>query len=490
MEKDRIEMSQRERDVLKVMAAVLKGERTQAEAARLLGRSVRQVRRIQRRLKEHGDGAVVHGLRGRRSNRALAAAVRRQALSLYRRHYGGFGPSLAAEKLAEAHRLALSAETLRQWLLAEGLWQRQRRRDRHRSRRERKACFGEMLQADASEHDWLEGRGPRMVLLGLIDDATSRVMLRFYEAETTQGYMDLLWRWLKKHGRPVSWYSDRDSVFVATDAQGRKVATQFSRALEELDIKLICAHSPQAKGRVERLWGTCQDRLVKELRLAKAKDMQQANEVLEEALLPWFNRRCVVKSASGNDAHRPPGKCHDLAAILSIQEVRTVANDYTIRLDNQVYQLLPPAWPGERGGKVVVEKRLDGSMKVRFKQRYLEHKAVVQPGRGEHAVAGQASSADLGAPPPDPRSLAHGPIPAAPRRAEKTKGRAVLSTSRPAAVHRSAGRSGRTPAEPCLAGGGSCGRSKEAWRPEDDHPWRKPFLRGSRRQADVSTCAK
>ena len=476
MEKDRIEMSQRERDVLKVMSLVLKGDRTQSEAARLLKRSVRQVRRLQRRLEGRGDVGVMHELRGRPSNRAMDEAVKRQALSLCRECYGDFGPTLAAEKLSEGHGLTVGRETLRGWLLAAGLWQRKRRRDKHRSRRERRACFGEMVQADASEHDWLEGRGPRMVLLGVIDDASSRVLARFYPAETTEAYMDLLWRWLKKHGRPASWYSDRDSVFVATDGQGEAVATQFSRALSELGIGLISANSPQAKGRVERLWGTAQDRLVKELRLAKADTMDRANAVLGAKFLPWFNRRCTVKPASGNDAHRPLGKGgngqgQDLAAIFSVQETRTVANDYTIRLDNRVYQLLPPAWPGQRGGKVIVEKRLDGSMKIRFKRRYLEYRQVPEPAKEKH------NDKDLGAPPPNPRSLAPGPIPAedeeqAPRAQPKAKGRA-RGAARPSAAHRAGGRSGRTPALPCPPAGGSCGRGKDAYRPAPDHPWRR-----------------
>ena len=253
MEKDLLEMSQRERDVLKVMSAVLKGQRTQAEAARLLKRSVRQVRRLQRRLELDGDGGVIHKLRGRPSNRRLDEAVRREALRRYGERYAGFGPTLAAQKLAEEHGLTVARETLRQWLLDERLWERKRRRDKHRSRRERRACFGEMVQADGSEHDWLEGRGPRMVLLGMIDDASGKALTRFYPAETTEAYMDLLWRWLKKFGRPMSWYSDRDSIFRAEDEQGRPVATQFSRALSELGIELILAHSPQAKGRIERL---------------------------------------------------------------------------------------------------------------------------------------------------------------------------------------------------------------------------------------------
>lgn len=463
MEKDLLEMNRRERDVLKVMSLVLKGERTQEEAARLLGRSVRQVRRIQRRLEKEQDGGVVHRLRGKPSNHRVKASVREAALTAYRGKLMGFGPTLAWEKLSKGLR-TMSKRALHLWLVEAGLWQVTRRRDKHRSRRERRACFGEMAQADGSEHDWLEGRGPRMVLLGMIDDATGRILVRFYASETTEAYMDLLGRYIRRHGRPVSWYSDRDSVFRAESKEDRErsVPTQFSRALSELEIELILANSPQAKGRIERLWGTLQDRWVKELRLAKIRTMEAANALVEKRLECEFNRRFAVKAASKNDAHRPVGPGLDLVGVLSHQEKRTVANDYTIRLENQVYQLLPPAWPGQRGGQVIVEKRLDGSMKVRFKQRYLEHKKI------EGAVAAAEA---MGALPPTPRSLAQEPIPAelGPKRV-KQKGRADEST-RPA-VHRPAGRSGRTPALPCPSGGGSCGSGKDAWRPAPTHPWR------------------
>jgi hypothetical protein len=330
-------MSQRDRDVLKVMSGVLKGDRTQVEAARLLGRSVRQVRRLSQRMKSQGDGVVVHGLRGRPSNHRIDEAVRASAVKLYREKYVDFGPTLAAEKLAEEDRVVVAVRTLREWLMSAGLWHRRRERDQHRSRRERRACFGELVQADASTHDWLEGRGVPMALVGMIDDATSRVVARFHPSETTESYMDVLSRWIGKHGRPLAWYSDRHGIFRAEDALDNPVPTQFSRGLKELDIGLICATSPQAKGRIERLWGTAQDRLVKELRLAKCKTLEQANEVLEVKFLPWFNRRCAVKAASPNDAHRALGSKLNLAAILSHQTTRVVANDYTIRFENQVY---------------------------------------------------------------------------------------------------------------------------------------------------------
>ena len=196
---DRIAMSQRERDLLKVMGAVLEGKRTQAEAARLADLSVRQVRRIQRKLEEDGDAALVHGLRGKPSNRRFEPGFRKKVLAAYRQQFTGFGPTFASEKLAE-RELVVSPDTLRRWLMAEGLWQRRRQREPHRSRRPRRSCFGELVQMDASIHDWLEGRGETLVLLTMIDDATSRVRARFYRAGTVETHLDLLGRWLRQHG--------------------------------------------------------------------------------------------------------------------------------------------------------------------------------------------------------------------------------------------------------------------------------------------------
>jgi Helix-turn-helix domain len=467
MEKDRIEMSQRERDVLKVMSLVLKGERTQVEAARLLRCSSRQVYRILQRLQTEGDAGLIHRLRGKPSNRRTDPSLRRRALSLYRKKYLGFGPTLAGEKLNENDKVCVPTRTLREWLLAEGLWQRQRCRDRHRQRRVRRSCFGEMVQADASEHDWLEGRGPMLTLAGMIDDATDRVVLRFYPSETTTAYMDVLRRWIERFGRPASWYSDRHGIFRAEEKvsgydQKQSVLTQFSRALGELGMELILANSPQAKGRVERLWGTAQDRLVKELRLAKARTIEQANAVLDGQFVAWFNRRCTHKAASVNDAHRPVGRL-DLAGILSMQQERVVGNDYTIRYENQAYQLLPPTWPGLRGGKVIVQRRLDGSMKIHFKGRYLTHQLAPMPVDQEEE-GGQL----MGALPPNPRSLPHEPIPAG-----KGNSPAAVKATGPDAVHRTGRRSGRTPAEPCLPAGGSSVKPIAAYRPAPNHPWRQ-----------------
>jgi hypothetical protein len=392
--RDRVEMSQRERDVLKVMQVVLDGKRTQAEAARLLKRSVRQVRRIQRKLEADGDGALVHGLRGRPSNHQHESSLRRRVVNAYRSRYSDFGPTLACEKLA-AEQLHVGVETLRRWLLAEGLWERRRRRDPHRSRRPRRSCFGELVQMDASIHDWLEGRGDELVLITMIDDATSRLAAKFYRCGTVEAHMDLLETWLRKYGRPHALYTDRHSIFEAHE-KGQPLAdpeakTQFGRALEELDIALIRAYSPQAKGRVERSFGTAQDRWVKELRLAKAKTCAQANAVLEK-LVPEHNRRFAKTAVKPTDAHRRLGASHRLESILSVQVERVVANDYVVRWANRFYQLLPPVHPGERGGRVVIEERRDGTMAIRFGNRYLEYREIVATQRnGDRECAAKKS---------------------------------------------------------------------------------------------------
>jgi hypothetical protein len=459
---DRIPMSQKERDALQVLHGVLRGERTQAEAARLLGLTARHVRRLQGRLQAKRDQALVHGLCGRPSNHRPNPAHRRKVLQAYRQHYPDFGPTFACEKLAE-QGLAVLPQTLRRWLIEEGLWQKRRRRDPHRSRRPRRDCFGELVQIDASIHDWLEGRGEELVLITLIDDASSRVLARFYPSATAEAHLDLIGRWLRRYGRSLAFYSDRHSIFESQEkGKARPDAeTQLGRALRELGIDLIRAHSPQAKGRVERSFGTAQDRWVKELRLAGARTTGQANAVLGR-LLPAHNRRFSKPARQPGDAHRPLGPGHDLAAVLSIQEERVVANDYTIRFRNRFYQLLKPVYPGERGGKVVIELRLDGSMAVRFRGHYLRYQEVAAGG-----------SAGRRCPPGPPEFSAS----AADAGAGGEEGRAPAAGAPASGVQPAVGRAGRTPAEPCPPDGGADDTKKGARRPAADHPWRKPYKR-------------
>jgi hypothetical protein len=460
-DRNRVAMSQRERDVLKMMQPVLEGKRTQAEAARLLKLTTRQVRRIQRKLESEGDTALVHGLRGQSSNHQHDSALRTKVLSVYRKKYPDFGPTFACEKLAE-EGLTVGVETLRRWLLAEGLWERRRKRDPHRSRRPRRDCFGELVQMDASIHDWLEGRGETIVLITMIDDATSRVHAQFYPHGTVETHMDLLGRWIRKYGRPLAVYTDRHSIFEPQE-KGQPVAdpdalTQFGRALDELDIELIRAHSPQAKGRVERSFGTSQDRWVKELRLGKARTCDQANAVLEE-LLPKHNTKFARTARQPKDAHRCLGPSLRLESILSIQTERVVSNDYVVRLNNRFYQLLPPVYPGQRKGRVVIEERLDGSMAIRFGKHYLKYQELIE---------GQTLGGSAPKPPEFSASAADASV------GKRERGRSC-EKPRSAGMQPTVGRSGRTPAEPYPPDGTTGHTPKSAKRPAQNHPWRKPY---------------
>jgi len=462
LSEERIAMSQRERDVLKVMGPVLLGDRTQSEAARLLSKSIRQVRRIQRRLETEGDWGVIHRSRGRASNHKSAASFRKKVIAMYKADYGDFGPTLAAEKLAE-RKLVVSSETLRRWLLAAGLWTRKRRRDKHRSRRPRRACFGEMLQADGSEHDWTEGRGATMELLLLIDDATNRIEARFYPGERLVSYFDLLGYWLKRHGRPCAFYADRSTIFQPQEKSFKAGKTQFGRALKELDVELIAAYSPQAKGRVERFFGFAQDRWVKEMRLAGVRTIAEANALIESKLQGEYNRRFTKQAASGNDAHRVLGTKHNPSAILSVQTRRVVSNDYVVRLNNRHYQLHKPALPGLRGGRVVMEERLDGTLAIRFGKKYLAY----------HELDAEC---DLpGALPPDPRSLSPSRHPAG--GTGKEGDRAEGNSTRSSAVTPSDGRSGCTPAEPYPPVAVKKRSVPGPYRPPANHPWRRKFVK-------------
>jgi hypothetical protein len=457
---DRITMSQRERDVLKVLHGVLEGKRSQAEAARLLDLSTRQVRRLQQKVQANGDAALVHGLRGQPSNHRHDEKFRQQVLRAYRQRYGDFGPTLASEKLAE-EGLIVAAETLRLWLLTAGLWERRRQRDPHRSRRPRRSCFGELVQMDASIHDWLEGRGEELVLIAMIDDATSRVEARFYPAGTVETHMELLRIWLRRYGRPLGLYTDRHSIFEPQD-KGKALpdgVTQFGRALQELEIELIRARSPQAKGRVERLFGTAQDRWVRELRLAGATTAEQANRVLQR-LLPEHNRRFGVPPRDARDAHRDLGPNHRLESILSIQEQRVVSNDYTIRLHNRFYQLLKPVYTGERGGRVVIEERLDGSMAIRYREHYLKFREIVAAADAEASEPGQFEFSAFAA-----------------GASDKKQDREPAKGTRSTGTQPTAGRSGRTPAEPYPPGGKKGNTANGPHRPGPNHPWRKTFKR-------------
>ncbi len=373
-------LSGRERDRLKVLHAVEQGPLTQREAGGQLGLSERWVRKLLARLGKEGDRGIVHRLRGRASNRRLPAEVQARAVRLVKAKYRDFGPTLAAEYLVEKHDLPVSKEKLRQWLIEAGLWKRKRRRvEEIHPWRARRSCCGELGQWDTSEHDWLEGRGAKLFLVAMIDDPTSRAWARLAEHDSTEENMQVLWTYLERFGRPLEFYPDKDSMFTINRAVRRgedeaweEAWTEIGRALRELEIGWTGARSPQAKGRIERFLGTAQDRLVKGLRVAGACTLGEANAYLEQEYLPLWNRRLVVEPAQRMDAHRQLRPEHDLAAILSQVEERVVANDYTIRYARQLYQIArAEIRPGLRGGVVRVERRLDGSLHVRFRDRYL-----------------------------------------------------------------------------------------------------------------------
>ena len=336
-------MRQKDRDRLKVLHEAEKGHLTQKQAGAQLKLSERWVRKLLARLRQEGDGGILHRLRGRASKRRLAEAVRQKVVKLVKREYADFGPTLAAEYLAEQQGVEISKKALRQILMRAGVWKRKRRRvEEVHVWRARRACWGELVQWDTSEHDWLEGRGPKLCLLAMIDDATSRVLARFARQDTTQENFRLLASYLERWGRPVEFYTDKDSLFTvnrpvkeAKDEAWPEALTQIGRALRELGIGWVPAHSPQAKGRVERFFGTAQDRLVKGLRKAGVQTLEEANRYLELEYLPQWGRRFTREPASPSDAHRPLRAEQDLAAILSHVEGRVVANDYTIRYNSK-----------------------------------------------------------------------------------------------------------------------------------------------------------
>jgi transposase-like protein/biotin operon repressor len=378
-------MTQAERDRLVALKKAKKKLITQKEAAEEIGVTERQVRRLLRKLRSKGDRAVIHELHGRPSNRRLPSEMEQSAMTVLADPvYRGFGPTLAAEYLHKRHQISVSKETLRRWMVRAGLWKASHQRvvEVHQWRPRRSRC-GALVQWDTSTHDWLESRGETIYLISMIDDATSRLFARFVRHDTTEENMRLVWSYLEHFGRPVAFYTDKAGMFQVAvktkrgeQREGRDQPlmppTQIERALRELNVIWIPAHSPQAKGRVERQFLTAQDRLVKGMRVAEVCTIEAANVYLEKEFLPWWNRTLTVKPAQGDDAHRPLDKEHQLAAILSHVEQRQVINNYTLRYDAKVYKIRSEdIQAGMRKAFVRVEERLDGSIAVRFQGRYV-----------------------------------------------------------------------------------------------------------------------
>ena len=374
-------MSGKERKRLVLMAEVKKGSMSVAEAGRVMGVSYRQAKRIWGRFRRSGDAGLVHRRRGKPGPRRKTAEFRDRVLARFGERYADFGPTFAAEKLVE-EGMSINHETLRRWLVEAGLWTVGRKRHKHRAWRERKECFGQMVQLDGSHHDWFEGRGPKAVLMVMIDDATNVTVARFAEEETTEASYDVFEGWVRKYGLPASLYVDRDSIYrcerlanVEEQIAGKEPRTQFGRAMEQLGVELILANSPQAKGRVERRNGLLQDRLVKELRLADINDIKAANAFLTETFLPRLNAKFHVAPRSAVDAHH---RCKlNLKEILSWEDTRVVARDWTVAWNARWFQIEAEH---ERlslvGKKITVRELRDGSLQLVSEGRKLRWKEL------------------------------------------------------------------------------------------------------------------
>jgi len=383
-------MSKRELGRVEVLARVKSRELRLVDAAVLMAVSYRQTKRLWKRYREEGATGLKHRSAGRRSNRAYAEKFRRKVLGRVREKYGGavgerFGPTLAAEHLAAEDGLKLHAETLRRWMLAEGLWSRERRRRRHRRRRERKEHFGEMLQMDGSFHPWLEERGPEGCLMDLVDDATNSTLARLGEEETIWAAAGALRAWIERYGVPQSLYVDWKNLYQrAANAQerlrGEEPITQFGRMCQKLGIELIAASSPQAKGRVERIHGTHQDRLVKKLRRKKIATHAQANAHLEAEYLPEHNRRVGRTAARPQDYHRRAPCAAELDRIFRLESERTISDDWVVRYENRFFQLEPESRHyAPARAKVVVCEWPDGRVGIEYRGRVVPWREIAAP---------------------------------------------------------------------------------------------------------------
>jgi hypothetical protein len=373
-------MSVKERRRLEVLSRVRDGEVSVAKAAVLLEISERQAWRLKARYVKESDRGLVHALRGRASNRKTDPAERSAVLKLYRQKYAGFGPTLASEYLSKEDEWTVSHDTLGRWLRAEGWFERRRRRSRHRMRRPRREHQGELMQMDGSWHDWFEGRGPWCCLMVMVDDATGRTYCRFYEKETLEAALDVFGRYAKHQGLPRALYVDKAGIYRGEDENGEPTLTQFGRAMKELDVELILANSPQAKGRVERKNGTLQDRLVKAMGRAKVSGIAAANAWLEgSGFLRELNDKFCCEAAKKADLHRKAPREKKLWEVLSVQQERAVGRDWCVQWKGrllQVDKVHEPLDLSRPGRRVRVIARLDGTLLLRHRGEELKWKEV------------------------------------------------------------------------------------------------------------------
>lgn len=383
-------MSKRELRRVEVLARVRSKQLRIVDASKLLQVSYRQAKRLWRRYRNEGGAGLKHRSAGQPSHRAHDAKFRKKVLQLVREKYGGpvgerFGPTLAAEHLVSEDGLKIDAETLRRWMLAEGLWSRTRRRRQHRRRRERKEHFGELVQMDGSFHPWLEGRGPEGCLIDMADDATNKTLARLGEEETIWAVADTLREWIERYGVPLALYVDWKNLYkrpatVKEQLRGEEPITQFGRMCEKLGIEIIAANSPQAKGRIERIHGIHQDRLVKKLRRKEITSHQQVNVFLEKEYLPEHNRRFARAPARPEDYHRRAPRTAEWDRIFRLESRRTIYNDWVVRYENRFFQLQRQSrnYAPARGQVLVCEGR-HGKIAIEYRGRELEWREIPAP---------------------------------------------------------------------------------------------------------------
>lgn len=383
-------MSAEELRRVEVLARVRSAQLRVIDASRLLGVSYRQAKRLWKRYREQGPAGLKHRSAGRASNRGYPSAFRQRVLTAVREKYGGgveerFGPTLAAEHLESEDGLGVSAETLRRWMLQERLWSRERKRRKHRQRRERKEHFGELVQMDGSFHPWLEERGPQGCLIDLADDATNRTWAQLGEQETIWAVADALRRWIEQYGVPLALYVDWKNLYkrAATPGErlrGEEPITQFGRMCAKLGIELIAASSPQAKGRIERMHGTHQDRLVKKLRRRGIASHLAANVYLRTEYLPEHNERFARRPARPEDYHRRAPRAAELDRIFRLESERVVSADGVVRYENRYFQL------DRQGGvpaqnKVLVYEGRQGNLSIEYRGQGLRWKQIEAPAK-------------------------------------------------------------------------------------------------------------
>ena len=388
----RTAMSRRELGRVEVLARVRARQLRLVDAAVLMRLSYRQTKRLWKRYGQEGAKGLKHRSAGRRSNRAYGEKFRCRVLRLVREKYGGavgerFGPTLAAEHLGSEDQIKMDGETLRRWMRSAGLWSRERRRRPHRRRRERKEHLGELVQMDGSFHAWLEGRGPGGCLMDLVDDATNTTLARLGKEETIWAAAGVLRAWVERYGVPQALYVDWKNLYkrCATAQEclrGEEPITQFGRMCAKLGVELIAASSPQAKGRVERVHGTHQDRLVKKLRRKKIVSHSEANRYLEEEYLPEHNRRFARVAARGEDYHRRAPGAAELEKIFRLESERVISQDWVVRYDNRFFQLEPQSRhyaPAQ--GKVVVCEWADRRLQIEYRGRAVPYREISAPTR-------------------------------------------------------------------------------------------------------------